>query len=96
MMCWLRTEPSGRLKLSSINVNYFVSLIYIEINLLIVIDPNIEHDPLPDDPESNTRNVDSDKEEKVLVTPADLITEQDCCLVFLVSIISPLSQSTFL
>ena len=31
---------------------------------------------LPDDPESNTRNVDSDKEEKVLVTPEDLMTEQ--------------------
>ena len=51
---------------------------------------------LPDDPESNTRNPDNDKEEKVLVTPADLITEQVCCLVFLLSITSELSQSSFL
>ena len=43
MMWLLMTEPSGSLKLSSINVRYFVSIIYTWINLLIVIDPNIEH-----------------------------------------------------
>ena len=94
MMWLLMREPSGSLKLSSINVRYFVSIIYTWINLLIVIDPNIEHDPLPDDPESNTRSPDIDREEKVLVTPADLRTEQ-LCLVFLVSM-TELEQSTFL
>ena len=52
---------------------------------------------LPDDPESNTRNVDSDKEEKVLVTPEDLMTEQPgSCLVFLLSITSGVEHSVFL
>ena len=45
---------------------------------------------LPDDPESNTRNVDSDKEEKVLVTPEDLMTEQGSCRDLLLSMTSEL------
>ena len=53
---------------------------------------------LPDDPESNTRNVDSDKEEKVLVTPEDLMTEQPggSSRASLLSITSELEQSDFL
>ena len=52
---------------------------------------------LPDDPESNTRNVDSDKEEKVLVTPEDLMTEQaGSCRVCLLSMTSGVEQSVFL
>ena len=51
---------------------------------------------LPDDPESNTRNVDSDKEEKVLVTPDDLMTEQPSWRDILLSITSEVEQSVFL
>ena len=52
---------------------------------------------LPDDPESNTRNADNDKEEKVLVTPEDLMTEQPgSCRDILLSITSAVGQSVFL
>ena len=51
---------------------------------------------LPDDPESNTRNADNDKEEKVLVTPEDLMTEQPSCREILLSMTSPVEQSVFL
>ena len=52
---------------------------------------------LPDDPESNTRNVDNDNEEKVLVTPEDLMTEQSgSCRASLLSITSEVRQSVFL
>ena len=53
---------------------------------------------LPDDPESNTRNVDNDNEEKVLVTPEDLMTEQpgSCLSVCLLSITSGVEHSVFL
>ena len=52
---------------------------------------------LPDDPESNTRNVEREREEKVLVTPEDLMTEQPgSCRANLLSITSELEQSDFL
>ena len=51
---------------------------------------------LPDDPESNTRNDDSDKEEKVLVTPEDLMTEQLSWRDTRLSITSVVGQSVFL
>ena len=52
---------------------------------------------LPDDPESKTMNVDNDNEEKVLVTPEDLMTEQlGSCRASLLSMTSEVRQSVLL
>ena len=52
---------------------------------------------LPDDPESKTMNVDNDNEEKVLVTPEDLMTEQPgSCRASLLSMTSEVRQSVLL